>query len=85
MLCIYQAPMWLRIMYQYGFMLCIPQLTMCIRHQYGLMLKQAYYDYVAKWLKGGSHRLTEPAEMWSMMVNTSSRVMKCTRKALMTL
>ena len=34
---------------------------------------------------GGSFRLIEPAFTWSTIVNTSSSVEKCTRKALMML
>ena len=35
-------------------------------------------------LKGGLVRLSESAFMWSTMVNTSSGMEKCTRKAFMT-
>ena len=34
------------------------------------------------WLWVWPHRLTKPAEMWSTMVNTSSRAKKCTKKHL---
>ena len=34
-------------------------------------------------IKGGLVRLSESAFTWSMMVNTSSRVEKCTRKAFL--
>ena len=39
-----------------------------------------YYDG----LKGGLVRLSKSAFTWSTMVNTSSRMEKCTRKAFMT-
>ena len=44
------------------------------------MEKDFFYGVL---LKGGLVRLSESAFTWSTMVNTSSRVEKSTRKALM--